>query len=264
MNTELLEQIGLTKNQASIYTTLLEHGPSSASIISRRTGIERALAYVNLGALVNLGLISRNNSKKVTEFRPNHPKILERLVLEKQAKCEVAQSSFDSVFFQLQQAFEIQSGQPGIRFFLGVDGIKKLYAEMNRAQPKEVHLIRSANVKKSDEMSAVIKDQVREQVKRKIKVYVISPSFDALKYLIPKDKDRNTERRIIAAEVFETPSQILIYDNVVAITTYREPIITTVIKHQDIVITMLALFTYIWKQSRAETGIFLKKYTEST
>jgi len=209
MEHKQLENIGLTKNQAQIYNVLLENGPLQAHSIKRRVRINRSLVYVVLNELIDLSLVTRDDSKKVAIFKPNSPKVLEKMVLDKQSSSELARSAFDSIFYQMQQQ--------------------------------------------------IAENQVKRQMELNIKVKVISPSISTLSKRIPLDKKRLTERRILSKDIFKTPSQLIIYNDVVSITTYKEPLVTTVITHEDIAQTFTTMFMYIWRTSLPETQSLQKE-----
>jgi sugar-specific transcriptional regulator TrmB len=263
MYIEQLQNIGLTHNQAKVYSTLLDRGTLSAGKIQRRVGIDRSLVYVVLSELTALELVTRDDSQKVALFKAANPAALLELVQKKESVSEMAKHAYDSVFQQLQQAFEIQNGQPGIRFYAGAAGLKKFYDKLNQEKPDTLYLIRSTHVESNDEMSVIVTKQIEMQVKLGIKVHVITPTFDSLKERIPSDTINLVERRIIDRSVFETSSQIIIYNNTVAHTTYRNPIVTTVIEHEDIADTLMAVFGIIWKKTSVETQDHIKRYSDS-
>jgi len=262
MHTNLLQNIGLTHNQAHIYAILLERGSLSASNIQRRVQINRSLVYVVLEDLISLDLVTRDDSKKIARFFAGSPNALLKLVQEKEAESQMASSAYKTAFHQLQQAFEIQSGQPGVRFFAGAAGLKQFYDKLNNDKPDTIYIIRSTQVESNTEMEKVVLDQIDKQIELGIKVHVITPTLESLPQRLPFDKERLVERRVIDRAVFDTGSQIIIYNETIAHTTYREPTVTTVIEHGDISQTMLAMFTFIWRKSLAETQTNIKKLTE--
>jgi sugar-specific transcriptional regulator TrmB len=69
MYIEQLQNIGLTHNQAKVYSTLLDRGTLSAGKIQRRVGIDRSLVYVVLSELTALELVTRDDSQKVALFK---------------------------------------------------------------------------------------------------------------------------------------------------------------------------------------------------
>lgn len=66
MEKEDLEKIGLTKNEANVYYTLLGIGSTNADPIIKKTGLHRNIVYDNLDKLIKKGLVGfviRNNRK---------------------------------------------------------------------------------------------------------------------------------------------------------------------------------------------------------
>ncbi len=71
-----LKGIGLNKNEASIYLTCLELGPSSIWDISKKSGIKRPTCYIILDELIWKGHASSTNDGKRTIYSVDAPKIL--------------------------------------------------------------------------------------------------------------------------------------------------------------------------------------------
>ncbi len=261
MYTKQLETIGLSSNAAAVYELLLEKGALPASRISRLSGVERSLTYVVLNDLLEKKLAFKDTEKAVTRFAAAHPTELEKLVNAKQQASESAQSAFSAVIHQLQQQYEVQSGQPGVRFFDGATGLAYINKQMLIVDISEMLLIRTIKSSRDvPEYESLIKAQQALRIKRGITLKVITPSIDSVAEKIKTDKENLTERRIIAKEVLDTESQILIYGNTVAITTFSDPTITTVIENPAIAATLTSMFTYMWRMSVKETQDFVKKY----
>ena len=53
-----LKKIGLSENETGAYLALLELGSATAQDISKKSGIKRATTYVQLEALMQLGLVT--------------------------------------------------------------------------------------------------------------------------------------------------------------------------------------------------------------
>ena len=53
-----LAQIGLTNNEAKIYSILLELGKTQVGVLSRKTGVHRRSIYDVLDRLIEKGLVS--------------------------------------------------------------------------------------------------------------------------------------------------------------------------------------------------------------
>ncbi len=256
-----LIDIGLTPTQAEIYYYLAVHKPATASVITRNTPLQRSTVYVLLEELIVLELVYKDETVKVARFGITNPQNLQSLVQRQKDLLNLAEKSHEAIEHQLQQLYEVQAGQPGVRFYAGTDGLNRLYRDVNSSGCKEIWLIRSS-VDVSGELRQKISEQAHLQEKLGIKVNLINSSIDPglSEYLKSnRDSDKNVERRILAGELFKNPAQILIYGDKIAITTYQEPIVTTVLDHPDIATTIKSMYQFIWKQSLAETQMFIKK-----
>lgn len=170
----------------------------------------------------------------------------------------------EAIAHQLQQLYGVQAGQPGIRFYAGIEGVERLYRDINSSGCREIWLVRSS-VAVDSELKQKISEQALLQEKQGVKVNIINSSFDpGLSGYLKSNRDapRHVERRILSGELFKNPAQILIYGEKIAITTYQEPIVTTVLDHPDIATTIKSLYQFIWKQSLTETQMFVKKLSQ--
>ena len=163
MYKEQLQTLGLSESQAEIYNYLTQAGPSTASRISKHTSIKRSMVYVILDELVIQKLISKSEAQKVARFRIGNPTQIKKLLDKKSAEFEQATQAYQAIQHPLIQQFELQSGQPGVRFFIGIEGIKTLYKDLNRSGVTEIFLVRS-NQRPEEATFEIIKEQVAYQV----------------------------------------------------------------------------------------------------
>ena len=74
MYEEQLEKLGLSTNEARIYSILLAEGPMQAGSISKRININRTTIYQVLDKLIEEGLIGYINNGKIKVFQASSPK----------------------------------------------------------------------------------------------------------------------------------------------------------------------------------------------
>lgn len=259
--TVLLTEIGLSPAQAEIYEILVVNGEKAAGRIARLSTFGRGMVYVTLEQLIKLGFVEkRERPGKPDVFVAHHPSELEALVEKKRTAASTAHASFETVIHQLKSAYESKQGQPGIRFYTGAEGLLKVYKEINILRPPHIYLIRASTYSETSEMADLIRAQVARQTELGIAARVITPLHGHMLHSLELDAHyKNTERRIIPREVFETPAQIIIYGDKVAISTYHEPVLTTIIEHTDITRTLLTMFEYIWRASARETSEIVQR-----
>jgi|FLOH01.1.fsa_nt_gi sugar-specific transcriptional regulator TrmB len=81
---KLLEQIGLSKNEAKTYLALINLGESTATKIAKKAKIDRANTYDSLERLQIKGLASYVYKENVKHFEAANPNNLRRAIEEKE------------------------------------------------------------------------------------------------------------------------------------------------------------------------------------
>ncbi len=64
-----LKQLGLTEYEAKVYIALVQESPASAAQISKLSTVPRARVYGTLDALVDKGIVLKENAEKTTIYR---------------------------------------------------------------------------------------------------------------------------------------------------------------------------------------------------
>lgn len=245
-----LMQAGLTKEQASAYETLVKNGPMQARVLSRRIGIPRTFAYAVLTELQRLGLVESKKEKgSITTFSPAHPFRLQELARDNLRKAEHSVTSVEGALAALISDFNTSSGRPGIRILGGIEGIRELYADILRER-QPISLIRSPNDSLFPELRDLVERQKKEQARLGITARVLtSKRHENIAAKIAEDKTVRISRCTIPDEKMTPPAQTIIYANKVALTSYNDQIITTIIENKDICTTFRLIFEYMWHVS---------------
>ena len=86
MNTEVLQEFGLSKTEAKVYLALLELGKSKAGEVTKKSLVNRTNVYDALERLIEKGLVSyvSENNKKV--FEAVNPQRLQEILKDKHEK----------------------------------------------------------------------------------------------------------------------------------------------------------------------------------
>ncbi len=98
METEILEDIGLTRSEIKIYLSLLELGISTAGPIMKKTGLQNSVIHATLPKLAEKGFISFIKKGGVREYSATDPKNLLKFIDEKKRKFQGKRLKFTKVF----------------------------------------------------------------------------------------------------------------------------------------------------------------------
>ncbi len=120
-----LEGIGLNEHEAKIYLTLLRHGQSIVSDISKNSGVKRATVYQYIDGLTAQDIIRKTVKGKRIVYYPEDPQKLISIMEKKQKKIK-------QVFPDLEKLYVNSSSKPVVRFYEGKDGLRSVYREMTQ------------------------------------------------------------------------------------------------------------------------------------
>ena len=246
---DVFNQLGLGENELLIYNELLAKGDRDAGQIIDTTPIKRGTVYNNLKSLTEAGLIEQFDKNNVAHFRTVHPSKIEEILMRNEEKHKLTQASFAGMLPSLISQYNLIHNRPGVRYYEGVLGLKKIYDDINKER-KDICLIRSVYDNKGPEIDRIVISQISKQAKLGIKTRAITPLVDTTAETVEKlDKERLVERKIIEPGKLELPGQIIIYSDKVVITDMKISFISTLIQNENIKTTFQKLFDYIWENS---------------
>lgn len=249
MNTKLLEQIGLSEEEAKVYSTLVTNGTLQARKIAYDSKVNRSLVYKILKKLSSYGLIEENTDQgKISRFTALHPSKLHDLVKKKEEELKLADHAFHEAVSTLGAQFNLMCGKPTVRFYEGVEGIKILYKDILHIG-KDIKLIRSPYDKRTPELDTVVKKQIQSQIERNIKAKIIAPMevlYDET--LKKRDGAELVTRCRVPKEEMDIKAQVIIYGEKVAFTSFADCMITTIVEDKTIAETFSILFESLWKK----------------
>jgi len=130
MNTEILEELGLTKNESLIYLALLELGSAQVSKIASKTNLNRANMYNTINSLIKRGLISyviKNNIKHFTAAK--QIRLLE-ILKEKQGKLQTILPELESIE-KIPEKIKVE-------IYEGKEGAKAFFSDMAKTTSEVV------------------------------------------------------------------------------------------------------------------------------
>lgn len=218
MLSKKLEEIGLSKHEAAVYMSLLEHGASSVTDISKNTLIQRAQVYPLLESLQNKQLATTALSGKRKVYAPEPPQQLQELLSNKM-------DVLDGMLPELITLTNSKDEKPVMRYVEGVKGIKEIYLASAEASEKE--LFAFVGVESLTQRSKTLEkfwDTTFQQKRKKHGVVgrIIIPDNPAGKAFKKKDARNNRESRMVPSSNYNFESEVLVYDNVVVFISYTK------------------------------------------
>jgi|SRR3989344_8094123 len=228
---KILEELGLTENEAKIYLALLEKGPSLAGLISQLTGIHRRSVYDAIERLIQkglLGYILKNNRKY---FEAVNPEQLLSLLKEKE-------NALTDILPKLQEKYHSKKEKQETNFYKGKNGLKTVFEE--QLKEKEILILGASQV-----ANQILKyyfhwfDIRREQKKIPVRI-IATRSTDLKKIPLATIK--------YIPEEYGSPLAINIYGDKIAILLWsEEKPLAIVIKNSVVAESYKKYFELTWK-----------------
>ena len=105
-----LEEIGLSKKESAIYTSLLSFDKASVLDISKKANVKRPTTYVILVSLMKKGLVNEISINKKTYYTPEPPEKLEVYITKQIEVLETNKSRLSLVIPLLKEMVKISAG----------------------------------------------------------------------------------------------------------------------------------------------------------
>lgn len=252
MNNINLSDLGLSSDQSQLYLSLLENGPQTASKLAQTTSVKRTYVYRLCQELRDLNLVNFQTQGKITTFVPTSPTILQSRLDIKKNQVNAAQIVLENLLPDLEAKYRLIESKPVITYYEGIKGFQKVYDQIFRDK-NDILLFRSVFDEKNQELLNVINQALETQVKLKIHTQTITPLVsDTKKTFLHLDKKRLVNRHITRNPDFLLNSQIVIFGDKVAITSFKGKITSTIIDNKDISQTFRQIFYIFWDFTKSE------------
>lgn len=232
-----LRDFGLKKTEIVVYLYLLEHNHASPAQIAKGTGILRTNCYHVLAALTEHLLIREETSGTGRKmYFANDPESLLRSIQGKAVAIE-------RVIPDIRAMFAATTNKPTIRFYDGKKEIQEIYRASLDAD--EIFAIGSTS-RLQEVMPEFLPWYFAQLRKRRVMLHdiVSSPS---------RSTTRNVAQIVLSeyAPKFlpekygDLPTDILVWDDNVALISLEEPYFGTVLKNAPLAQTMKMIFTVL-------------------
>ncbi len=236
METNFLEELGLSKKGSRVYLTLLEIGQNLAGKIAEKTKINRTTVYDILKELIEKGFVSYVLKQGKKYFQAADPDKILKLFKEKE-------NMLKENLPYLQQLKKKKSEKTSIEIYEGKCGMKTILEEVLRTKKTVWRLGDKGKIAEYLRYSYPHLYKKRVKLGIKCKVLVNYEVKDKIK------KEEMTEYRVLPKNI-NFPSTNIIFGNKVCINISLEEGISILIKSKKLADTYRNYFNLMWKISK--------------
>lgn len=237
-----LEAYGLDQKEAKVYLAGLEMGGASVLELARRTQLPRTTLYPILEKLVSRGVFREGKKKATTVYLPESPQQLLEKMHEREVRLEHSLPA-------LELLKETSHGGPGVTFYEGTEGFKRLWKLILNSGIKEYRLLTSGvGLRDYVKEPYLIHRVIEERKKRGIKSRQLIRDGREARKIIAKDGEELRESRILPSDV-DLPATVIIFADQVAFITTRRENTMIILASGDVAVTYRTMFDLIWQKS---------------
>jgi HTH-type transcriptional regulator, sugar sensing transcriptional regulator len=235
MNTEELQEFGLSNTEAKVYLALLEIGKSQAGEITKKSTVNRTNVYDALERLIKKGLVSYVNENNKKVFEAVNPERLQEIVEEKQAK-------LGKVIQELKTRYSRGKTEEDASIFKGKNGIKSIFEDV--LKEKKDLFAYGAESRFKEMFPFYQKHWNDERARLGIKVKMI---YNEKVRKTKKAEHLKLLEMKFLPETYDFPSMVMVYaDKVVTVVWLEEPF-GFMIKSKEAVKSNMNFFELLWK-----------------
>ena len=232
----ILTKLGFSEKEAKLYLACLELGSGTVIQLSRKADVTRTSAYDILDEMLEKGYVSKIHKDKHIIFSAVDPETLKK-------RFENSIRDLELALPELKGLFNKQA-QPKVRYFEGIDGVKRVYEDTLTATTEILNYANSKEVRMH--WSNYDEDYVQKRINKKIMLKGIAPD-DECGLQVKKDDNKSLrEIRLLPEKEFSFTNEINIYDNKVAIVSFTNEPIGIIIESQEIADTQRDIFKMAW------------------
>jgi len=241
-----LEAFGLDEKEVKVYLAGLEIGTASVLELARRTELPRTTLYPTLERLEHKGVFKVGKQKNTTVYIAELPEVLQRQMEERSVLFEKTLPALETIHGSVHNG-------PGVTFYEGSDGFKRVWKAIIGSGVKEYRLITSGTglldyVKEP----YLVKRVIAERMEKKILSKQLIPDTRDARKIVEKDKEELRESRFLPNGT-SLPSTVIIFADQVAFITTRKENTMILLASGDVALTYKTLFDLIWdKANRIE------------
>lgn len=219
MHEDIFTRIGLSRDEAWVYSALLDGGPQGAGdLLKRDIPIKRSLLYKVLDRLIERGLVTEQKGTGKARFVPQPPDMLTVILEDKESDVRRSRESLASAMPELKAKYNLSTDRPMIRMFEGVEGLRKMYEDKFESGAKELHFIRTARAETYRETFGTwFTHYLKRQTESGMKAYAITVDDEYTNHDPAIDAARNVVRTWIRPQDYTAPVQIDAYGDRVAL-----------------------------------------------
>lgn len=240
---ELLEQMGLSHNEALIYYALLSLGQSSVLDISKTSGVKRTTVYPVLESLQNQGLVRAESVGLKQKFVAEDPERLE-LVLE------TYHNNIKRTIPNFHALYTAKDSSSSVKQYTGLRAVKGVYENILATYERGDQCLVIGNVERWQSLDEdFFMRHIEERAKLGVDTRFLFQDSEKARWRKKFDKNFNEEVRILPKEI-QLDTHMMLTSKQLVIFQLHKPLVAFVIENKATMEMQRQLFEMLWKYNQ--------------
>jgi HTH-type transcriptional regulator, sugar sensing transcriptional regulator len=237
---QILEELGLTENEAKVYLSALSLGPTAIQNIATAAETKRTTVYSVVDALKQKGLMNVEFKGLKKLYVVEDPQKLENILETKQLK-------FKKILPEFEALYNLKGGQSLIKYYEGLEGVRTVYNALLR----DTHAGDQYNVISNTEYwynldQVFFQNFLERRAQKKLHIRLLLQNSPFVQKLKQQSDFYKHEVKILPTRTSLTTNLIIIPNRVV-IQQLNPPIMGVTIENKSIITMHQEMFEIMWK-----------------
>lgn len=238
METQVLEDIGLSIVEIKVFLSLLELGEAKAGRIMEKTGLQSSSVYHAITSLIKRGLVSYLRKSEVKYYRASDPRTITDYI-------DIKKAEYLKILPELESK-QKKIENEGVEFFKGIKGIKTMMLKLLQDSNKR-DIYRNFSVEDENNYQ-----EAKKQVYGPLKKIWVDKKLDMRGIFSEKSRysPKKSSKMIKRYLTIPLPPNTSIINDKVAIISWDEEPCGTLITSKSIAKQYSDFFDGLWKQAK--------------
>ncbi len=239
----VLQDLGLSENETSIYLANLELGAATIQEIARKSKVKRTTIYTAMETLKEKGLASESKQGLKTFLVASDPENLIHLYGKRLKRLK-------QVLPELKSVYNTSDVKPKIKFYEGREGYVSVYEGVIKDSPKELLVIMSYDDFYRHLDPQYEKEWIRRRAEKDIKLRWLV--FKTIRTMSMKAEDKKLLRQTrFLPPGFSFTSGLFIYsDKIITISGKQREFTAVVMENTEFYQMFRQFFEMIWQRAQ--------------
>ncbi len=248
MDTQMLEQVGLTGGESRVYLAMLDLGPSTVGPIVEKSKVSRSIIYRLLDNLMEKGLASYIIEEKTKHYSAAGPERILEYMDRQRKQLEESRLQMQKMLPLLAQMTSPKRND--VRVFKGFRGLitmhEQLYLKLKKG---DEYLSLGVPAEQEERFHSFWKEDHKRREKLGITCRLLFHTDTDDKVLANRNSYWGCDARRMGMKI-DAPAWWMVYKDVTSIVLQSKELITVEITNQEIADSYRNYFESFWKNTK--------------